>query len=229
MQFIARSADRASGMNSARRPPVRGSTVALSKSATPSNRPVRMNRSALSASYPAPPSPLCCRKPRHGRTDHTNTGSFAPIRPTTSFIPASTTSAAALLVEIVDPFEPTHRDDPDRPAHPDQTLGAAGPPEKGFSASKSAGPTTWLPPIPHSPPRSDRQHACMRRDKTSGQRSSPFNVEAVPSVIESPSATMKRRRRGAIMSRASRKYQEVVGERETPPRLRCPCAPAPAR
>src|SRR5262249_42940221 len=32
--------------------------------------------------------------------------------------------------------------------------------------------------------------ACNRRDSTSGQRSSPFMVDAVPSVIESPKATI---------------------------------------
>ena len=35
--------------------------------------------------------------------------------------------------------------------------------------------------------------ACSRRESTSGQRSSPFMVEAVPSVIESPKATIATR------------------------------------
>src|ERR1700754_2922392 len=52
--------------------------------------------------------------------------------------------------------------------------------------------------------------ACRWRAKSSGQRSSPLMVEAVPSVIESPNATMVLVPADALMSRASRKYQEVV-------------------
>ena len=51
---------------------------------------------------------------------------------------------------------------------------------------------------------------CSRRASTSRQRSSPFIVEAVPSVIESPNATIARASAGAIMSSASRKYQDAV-------------------
>src|SRR6187397_711701 len=49
-----------------------------------------------------------------------------------------------------------------------------------------------------------------RRASTSGQRSSPLMVEAVPSVIESPKATITAVSDGAIMSTASTKNQEVV-------------------
>src|SRR5258708_6898104 len=52
--------------------------------------------------------------------------------------------------------------------------------------------------------------AWRRRDSTSGQRSSPLMVDAVPSVIESPNATTTRVSAGAIMSTASRKYQDTV-------------------
>src|SRR5689334_4018225 len=52
--------------------------------------------------------------------------------------------------------------------------------------------------------------ACRRRARTSGQRSSPFIVVAVPSVIESPNATTTRVLAGAIMSSASRKYHDAV-------------------
>src|SRR5688500_18170393 len=52
--------------------------------------------------------------------------------------------------------------------------------------------------------------ARRRRDSTSGHRSSPLRVDAVPSVIESPNATTTRVSAGAMTSTASRKYQEVV-------------------
>src|SRR5687768_1956960 len=52
--------------------------------------------------------------------------------------------------------------------------------------------------------------ACRRRDNTSGQRSSPFNVDNVPSVIESPKAQTTTVFAGAITSTASRKYHDVV-------------------
>ncbi|GHU33273.1 hypothetical protein AGMMS50256_24900 [Betaproteobacteria bacterium] len=48
------------------------------------------------------------------------------------------------------------------------------------------------------------------REKASGQRSSPFNVLLVPSVMESPNAAMTRVEAGANMSSASRKYQDVL-------------------
>jgi hypothetical protein len=52
--------------------------------------------------------------------------------------------------------------------------------------------------------------ACSRRASTSGQRSSPLIVDAVPSVIESPKATITGVSEGAIMSTASTKNHEVV-------------------
>src|SRR5688500_5197099 len=52
--------------------------------------------------------------------------------------------------------------------------------------------------------------ACRRRDNTSGHRSSPFNVDSVPSVIESPNAHTTTVFAGAITSTASRKYHDVV-------------------
>src|SRR5215471_1471985 len=55
-----------------------------------------------------------------------------------------------------------------------------------------------------------RPSACRRRESTSGQRSSPFMVEAVPSVIESPKATIAKLSDGAIISMASRKNHEAV-------------------
>src|SRR5215467_10016656 len=51
--------------------------------------------------------------------------------------------------------------------------------------------------------------ACRRRAKTSGQRSSPFSVDAEPSVMESPKATITRLPDGAVMYTASRKYHDV--------------------
>ena len=68
--------------------------------------------------------------------------------------------------------------------------------------------------------------ACRRRAKTSGQRSSPFNVDAVPSVIESPNATITRVVRGAVIWSWSRKYQDAddIGNADSPSSP--PCAPA---
>ena len=88
---------------------------------------------------------------------------------------------------------------------------ADGPPGKGACVEYSFGPTTWLPPIPAltTETRLPRT-ACRRRASTSGHRSSPFKVESVPSVIESPNATIAYASLGARMSSASRKYQEVV-------------------
>ena len=52
--------------------------------------------------------------------------------------------------------------------------------------------------------------ACSRRESTSTQRSFPFRVEPVPSVIELPSATMTWVSAGTFMSTASTKYKDVV-------------------
>ena len=87
----------------------------------------------------------------------------------------------------------------------------AGPPANGFAALYSAGPAIWLPPMPALTTATRLPYcACSRRASTSGQRSSPFMVEAVPSVIESPKATMRRVAAGAFTSSASRKYHDAV-------------------
>ena len=52
--------------------------------------------------------------------------------------------------------------------------------------------------------------ALRRRDSTSGQRSSPFMVEAVPSVMESPNAMMAKASDGAVISTASRKNHDEI-------------------
>src|ERR1051325_254226 len=52
--------------------------------------------------------------------------------------------------------------------------------------------------------------AGRRGESALGQRSSPFRVEAVPSVMESPNATTTCVPAGASMSTASRKNQELV-------------------
>src|SRR5437868_5694884 len=67
--------------------------------------------------------------------------------------------------------------------------------------------------------------ARRRRDSTSGQRSSPFIVEAVPSVMESPNATTARALLDALTSRASRKYQEAVLNGNEASDSSWPCAP----
>src|SRR5207245_9243977 len=88
---------------------------------------------------------------------------------------------------------------------------ADGPPGKGAGGEYLAGPTTWLPPMPALTTANLLPSiACSRRASTSGQRSSPFIVEAVPSVIESPNATIVYASAGTIMSSASRKNQEAV-------------------
>src|SRR5260370_861524 len=59
--------------------------------------------------------------------------------------------------------------------------------------------------------------ACRRRERSSGHRSSPLSVEAVPSVIESPNATTRSVSAGPLTSTASREYQDVGdGERLDP-------------
>ena len=52
-------------------------------------------------------------------------------------------------------------------------------------------------------------------------------VDAVPSVIESPNATISRVSAGAIMSTASRKYQEAVLNGNAASLSSCPFALAP--
>ena len=69
--------------------------------------------------------------------------------------------------------------------------------------------------------------ACSRRESTAGQRSSPFMVEPVPSVSESPKATMARVSGATFMSSASRKYQEVVLKGKPASSSSAPRGPAP--
>jgi hypothetical protein len=68
-----------------------------------------------------------------------------------------------------------------------------------------------------------------RRASTSGQRSSPFSVDSVPSVIESPNATTALASDGARMSSASRKNQDVVLSGNAASLSSPPTAPAPGR
>src|SRR3954454_14876633 len=71
--------------------------------------------------------------------------------------------------------------------------------------------------------------ACNRRASAFGQRSSPFKVEAVPSVIESPYATIILVSAGARISTASRKYHEVVVNGNAASSSAAPTAPAAGR
>src|SRR5712671_2216381 len=69
--------------------------------------------------------------------------------------------------------------------------------------------------------------AARRRESTLGQRSSPLSVDAVPSVMESPNATITGVPAGAIMSMASRKYQEAVEYGKAASSSAWPLEPAP--
>src|SRR5262249_13735358 len=61
---------------------------------------------------------------------------------------------------------------------------------------------------------------------TSGQRSSPFMVLAVPSVMESPNATTSLVSPGIIMSTASRKNHDAVAYGNADSSSTAPLAPA---
>src|SRR5258708_40106375 len=67
---------------------------------------------------------------------------------------------------------------------------------------------------------------CSLRASTSGQRSSPFMVLAVPSVIESPNATTNPVSPVIIMSTASRKNHDAVGYGKAASSSAAPLAPA---
>src|SRR6266853_5361448 len=67
---------------------------------------------------------------------------------------------------------------------------------------------------------------CSRRASTSGQRSSPFMVLAVPSVMESPNATTSPVSGGIIMSTASRKNHDAVGYGKAASSSAAPLTPA---
>src|SRR5215203_5009655 len=69
--------------------------------------------------------------------------------------------------------------------------------------------------------------ACSRRASTSGQRSSPFRVEPVPSVIESPRQTIAEVPAGDWASTASRKYHDVVVKGNAPSPSSAPWLPLP--
>src|SRR5205823_14078112 len=99
---------------------------------------------------------------------------------------------------------------------------------KGCGGGYVAGPRIRLPPIPAFTTATRSPYAaCIRREKASGQRSSPFSVEAVPSVIESPNAQTTNVSAGLMTSTASRKYQDVVVYGNAASVSSCPCAPAP--
>jgi hypothetical protein len=85
-----------------------------------------------------------------------------------------------------------------------------------------------LPPMPASTTLNRSPNAsCIRRANTSGQRSSPFSVEAVPSVIESPNATTACVVGATCMSTASRKYQDVVEYGKLASPVSAPSEPLP--
>src|SRR4051812_15409714 len=104
---------------------------------------------------------------------------------------------------------------------------ADGPPANGVAGAYSAGPATWLPPIPSlTTTRRSPKAAWRRRASTSGQRSSPLRVDAVPSVIESPKATSTLVPAGALISSSSRKYHDVVEKGNAPSPSSPPRGPA---
>src|SRR3954447_6966147 len=104
---------------------------------------------------------------------------------------------------------------------------ADGPPANGVAGAYSAGPATWLPPIPSlTTTRRSPKAAWRRRASTSGQRSSPLRVDAVPSVIESPKATSTLVPAGAPISSSSRKYHDVVEKGNAPSPSSPPRGPA---
>jgi hypothetical protein len=59
------------------------------------------------------------------------------------------------------------------------------------------------------------------------QRSSPLIVVAVPSVIESPNATITWVRSATLISTSSRKYQEVVENGKAVSAISRPLEPSP--
>ena len=208
---------------------------------TPSNMPdVRMNSfSALrfsSCSGKAVRARSCCRAPDTTVAPMTRTaGHFArrsARRPPSSPVDDLVGRGVAVLAEIVDAFEPDHGSIR-RTAR--STSRSSRWPERGAAGERLCrdrirpGPRPGCRRCRRSPPRPCcRRAACRRRDSTSGQRSSPFIVEAVPSVIESPNATIAK----ALGRRhhVDRVEEEPRGRRcrGMPPRPRPrPSAPAP--
>src|SRR5215468_998921 len=145
-------------------------------------------------------------------------------------MPAVTVSTATLPLreKSLMPSSQITADTPDSDSTSRSSRAAAdGPPANGFVAEYSAGPTIWLPPIPALTTAILLPNArCSRRDNTSGQRSSPFMVVAVPSVMESPNATINRVSAGIIMSTASRKNHDAVGYGNAASSSAAPLAPA---
>ncbi len=135
----------------------------------------------------------------------------ARLRRTISRMPAITASAFAPPDRSLIPSSQITADTPDSPATSrSKRSSAEGPPATGLAAY-AGGDTTRLPPMPALT--TDTRAPCAawsRRDRTSGQRSSPLSVDAVPSVIESPKHATTTVSDGASTSMASRKYQDVV-------------------
>ena len=195
MQPIARPAG---GAVRADRPslsaPVCGSRVAASKSATPSNRPpVRMNSliALRFASFSGVPEAVVAPRLEVMVAPTTRTRPWAG---TGARLPSARRSIAfgtGRRPKVVDAFQPDHRCDAGQAEHvtiePLQRRRAAG---KRRGRANPGGPDIRLPPIPAFTTATRSPYAaCSRRDRTSGHRSSPFRVEAVPSVIESPKHT----------------------------------------
>src|SRR5712671_973257 len=115
---------------------------------------------------------------------------LARIRLTTSLMPASTASIEALpfLLKSLMPSSQMTAATPDSDSTSRSSRSLAdGPPGNGCCGEYVAGPTTWLPPMPAlTTAILLPQTALSRRASTSGQRSSPFIVEAAPSLIGSP-------------------------------------------
>src|SRR5258708_4879609 len=212
-------------------PPVCGSVVARSKSTTPSNTPPARMKLLSFLRFSS-----CRSKPCAALVLPSADVSVAPItwtpgiaarmRATPTRMPAITASASALpfLVKSLMPASQIPALTPESVSTSrSRRCRAAGPPGKGFCGEYSFGPTTWLPPMPAF---TTAQRPFKRRASTSGQRSSPLMVEAVPSVIESPNATTAASPLGAAMSSASRKYQEAVANGNGASDRSSPLAPA---
>ena len=126
-------------------------------------------------------------------------GRFARTRATTSLMRSCTPlqRRVAVLAEVVDAFEPDHCGDARQLEHVALDARCRPRARRGMA---SPAHTRWARHLVAADAGVDHGDAvavvaCSRRDSTSGQRSSPFMVEAVPSVIESPNATIAAVRR----------------------------------
>src|SRR6185295_8091857 len=141
---------------------------------------------------------------------------FSPARArsrrTPSLKPAMIASGVVPAERSLIPSSQITAESPDKPSTSlSRRSIAEGPPANGVAGEYDAGPTTRLPPIPALTTATlSPFDAWRRRERTSGHRSSPFNVDAVPSVIESPKQATTAVSSGAMTSTASRKYQDVV-------------------